>query len=218
MTESVYFVECAGRIKIGFSKSVAARIAALQISAPSKLTIVAVVGGDVGVERAFHKLLSPFRATGEWFEDCCEVRSAIEAYQRQGIASLGQHYRAAPARPRPEAFVPPSLDLVFGDGWEAMSRRFQATQSSLGAAATQLLALKNAGADRERVRAIFASIKRVAADQARAIETIDDAADMPEDAAIGPAQVCEPIVAACEAGVAQVLAGIRSLAGVEHAQ
>lgn len=75
----VYFIECAGRIKIGITQNLKARVSALQTSAPGKLTVIATVPGAAKLERELHGQLHAHRITGEWFTDCEEVRDAIHA-------------------------------------------------------------------------------------------------------------------------------------------
>jgi hypothetical protein len=73
----VYFIGCAGRIKIGVTKNLKSRVGALQTSAPDKLAVIAIAPGSTRLERDLHEKLRPHRLTGEWFNDCEEVRGAI---------------------------------------------------------------------------------------------------------------------------------------------
>lgn len=98
---SVYFVECAGRIKIGFSNNVKARLQQLSTGAPGKLNLVATIPGPHRLERAIHRHLKAHRVKGEWFDDCAEVRAAIDDLVRNGPAAIA-YVHEEPARPRRE--------------------------------------------------------------------------------------------------------------------
>lgn len=86
---SVYFIECGGSIKVGFSTDVAARMQALATSAPSALTLIASIDGSFALEHAIHKYLRAHRVKGEWFDDCQPVREAIAALVNSGPSSIG---------------------------------------------------------------------------------------------------------------------------------
>jgi len=74
---TVYFVECAGRIKIGYAKDVKDRLKGLSTSAAHDLTLLCSLEGSVHFERAIHAALKPYRLRGEWFEDCAAVRALM---------------------------------------------------------------------------------------------------------------------------------------------
>lgn len=78
----VYFIECAGRIKIGFSKSLEDRLRDLSTGAPAKLNLLGTVEGDRALEAKLHRSLRIHRVSGEWFTDCEPVRAAIDAVMR----------------------------------------------------------------------------------------------------------------------------------------
>jgi hypothetical protein len=86
---NVYFIECAGRIKIGFSTDVKNRMYQLATSAPSKLTLIATISGTYQLERAVQKHLLPHRVKGEWFHDCVPVRTAIDDLVARGPSAIG---------------------------------------------------------------------------------------------------------------------------------
>lgn len=78
---SVYFVQAVtgGPIKIGSAVVVEARVAALQVGSPYPLVVLGeAVGAGAPTERALHARLAKHRLHGEWFEDCPEVRVAME--------------------------------------------------------------------------------------------------------------------------------------------
>jgi hypothetical protein len=67
---SVYFIRCgtAGDIKIGVTAGdVQDRVRALQTGASEPLTVLAVVDGDVTLERALQARFADLKKTGEWF-------------------------------------------------------------------------------------------------------------------------------------------------------
>lgn len=82
----IYFVQRVdgGPIKIGFSRDVAGRVAALQTSVARELHVLATVPGDRALELEVHRRLSACRVRGEWFEDCDAVRRMIERLRLAG--------------------------------------------------------------------------------------------------------------------------------------
>lgn len=74
---TVYFIERAGNIKIGFTGNLKSRLAALGNSHPAKLTLLGSIPGTRYAEKEFHTRLAGFSVGGEWFRDCKEVRGAI---------------------------------------------------------------------------------------------------------------------------------------------
>jgi hypothetical protein len=67
MTTKTYFIlaPTTGRIKIGKSKDPETRLAQLQTGNGEPLKLIATVSGDY--EKQFHKILAPYRVSGEWF-------------------------------------------------------------------------------------------------------------------------------------------------------
>lgn len=63
----VYFLECEGRIKIGFAKNVENRIRALTTSAPRPIRLLATMEGTRDDERKLHERFAIYRTHGEWF-------------------------------------------------------------------------------------------------------------------------------------------------------
>lgn len=98
MTGHVYFVECGGRIKIGYSTNVEARMKALETGAPHSLTLLATIPGSQGFERAIHSVLGAHRHKGEWFDDCAAVRSLISEVTIRGYVALSYEEKAAHQR------------------------------------------------------------------------------------------------------------------------
>lgn len=89
MTGKVYFIECAGRIKIGYAKDVRDRIRALSTGAAHNLTLLGTIDGSVHYERAIHARLKHLRQRGEWFVDCDEVRELMALLQTNGPLAIG---------------------------------------------------------------------------------------------------------------------------------
>lgn len=85
----VYFIECVGRIKIGYSTDVKGRMSALATGAPQRLTLIATIPGSPQFERAIHRHLASHRTNGEWFADCATVRDAIADLIARGPAAIG---------------------------------------------------------------------------------------------------------------------------------
>ena len=80
----VYFIECMGRIKIGFALDVRERLIDLQNAAPRKLKLLGKIAGDKFVERSIHHKLADHRSHGEWFFAVPEVRNAVKQYLAAG--------------------------------------------------------------------------------------------------------------------------------------
>lgn len=78
MEREIYFAECCGRIKIGISTNIKARLSQLRTGSGAPVALIASVAGDLSVERALHKKLRPHRIDREWYRDCPEVRTAIQ--------------------------------------------------------------------------------------------------------------------------------------------
>lgn len=93
----VYFAESQGRIKIGYSKNVAARVRNLNSGNPGAITVIATMPGGRPLESRLHAELAAFRLQGEWFNDCAEVRSAIQKYSTiaAGEATVTANLEAA---------------------------------------------------------------------------------------------------------------------------
>lgn len=64
---SVYFAAAGDRIKIGWSRKVANRIAQLQTGNPEPVMLLATMPGGVSKERELHRRFAHARLAGEWF-------------------------------------------------------------------------------------------------------------------------------------------------------
>lgn len=96
--DQVYFIECSGRIKIGFSTDVQSRLRSFSTGSALKFSLVAAIDGPRQLEKAIHKLLAEHRQHGEWFEDCPAVRETIAALLAEGHAAIGFVQQSAPAK------------------------------------------------------------------------------------------------------------------------
>lgn len=88
MSGSVYFVECSGRIKIGFTRNVDGRLKTLSTGAPDVLNLLASVDGSRNFEQAIHAKLAKHRIKGEWFSDCQKVRDLMAAVVARGHSAI----------------------------------------------------------------------------------------------------------------------------------
>jgi hypothetical protein len=77
MTDKVYFAASGGRIKIGVSRNVVGRLQDISAHLAEPLHLLGAADGSLAMEREIHCQLAAFRAKGEWFKDCPEVRAAI---------------------------------------------------------------------------------------------------------------------------------------------
>ncbi len=66
---NVYFIKAKGgkHMKVGYATNVERRITQLQTGNPRRLKVIAVVPGTRQLESAYHQILAPYRAVGEWF-------------------------------------------------------------------------------------------------------------------------------------------------------
>lgn len=75
----IYFVECADRVKIGFSERPKLRFVKIAADCPFHCTLLGVMPGDVEVEAGLHRKFSSLRVRGEWFLHKGELASFIKA-------------------------------------------------------------------------------------------------------------------------------------------
>jgi hypothetical protein len=169
---TVYFIECAGRIKIGYAKDVRERLKGLSTGAAHELTLVCALDGSVHFERAIHARLKHLRQRGEWFEDCTEVRELIESLRAGGPQAIG--FSEPPTIPkdtrsRREPFESPLRPVLLR--MEACAERYVGTQIAAALKQEQELGLDrgtlvNARIDghytSERARVAFVMIRDTA--------------------------------------------------------
>jgi len=74
----VYFIEGAGRIKIGVAQDPQSRLDALQTGSPVPLNILAVCEGGYERESELHQRFVSSRLYGEWFYASAELMAFIE--------------------------------------------------------------------------------------------------------------------------------------------
>lgn len=74
---SVYFAEADGRIKIGWSRKVATRIAQLQTGSAAAIKLLGVTAGGRTREREIHHRFADARVGGEWFTATPELLAYI---------------------------------------------------------------------------------------------------------------------------------------------
>lgn len=78
----VYFAEAEGRIKVGWSKQVASRVAQLQTGNAAPIKLLGVVPGGRAKEREIHDLFASVRLAGEWFTATPELLAYIRSEAR----------------------------------------------------------------------------------------------------------------------------------------
>jgi hypothetical protein len=93
MKPMVYFLGCAGRIKIGTTNDVPARIREIALHLFEDVVLLAQVRGGATLETAIHKRLKAFALRNEWFVDCPEVRAVMADVQSRGPEAVKEFYR-----------------------------------------------------------------------------------------------------------------------------
>lgn len=74
---SVYFAQADDRVKIGWSKKVAARLAQLQTGNATPIQLLGTVPGGRTLERQLHDRFAHLRLSGEWFQAAPELLEHI---------------------------------------------------------------------------------------------------------------------------------------------
>ncbi|WP_052149229.1 GIY-YIG nuclease family protein [Sphingomonas sp. Ant20] len=78
LVQQVYFIAADdGPIKIGVAKDPVKRLAALQVSYPTRLALLATTDGGFYQERRYHSRFEQHRLHGEWFRRCPAITSEI---------------------------------------------------------------------------------------------------------------------------------------------
>lgn len=77
-SRQVYFLYCAGFVKIGVARSVIRRASELQIGSPWKGQIVLLIPGGRATEAFLHFAFQEHRTGGEWFRLAPPIRQAIQ--------------------------------------------------------------------------------------------------------------------------------------------
>lgn len=84
----VYFIACAGRIKIGVTTNIAKRFKAYQTMCPHEPILVALVRGDAREEAAIHRHFDDHWSHGEWFHMGAPLLEAVGRARRTGVWRL----------------------------------------------------------------------------------------------------------------------------------
>jgi Meiotically Up-regulated Gene 113 (MUG113) protein len=66
--EWVYFMYCAGMVKIGYSRSLARRIVKMRTDMPHPFELIHADEGGPKTERMLHREFAELRVRGEWFK------------------------------------------------------------------------------------------------------------------------------------------------------
>lgn len=105
----IYFIECAGRLKIGFTNHIHKRLVNLQNAAPRPLKLLGCIKGDKHDERRFHDHLREHHSHGEWFKLNDDVRAFIRDALERGASIVPGKPQRAP-NPR-QTYTPPPMRL-----------------------------------------------------------------------------------------------------------
>lgn len=95
--EYVYFVYCAGFIKIGYSKNPRLRHMGLNNGWPLPVILLHVLPGSIADERALHARFAAARTTGEWFHFSPEIRALLTEHLASTVGGLALLARAEAA-------------------------------------------------------------------------------------------------------------------------
>lgn len=91
----VYFIHSLddpqGLVKIGFTdRDLDARLAALQIGSPVRLSLMLAIKGDRSVERHLHEVFAADRCHGEWFRPSRELCDFLTSVCKTGVRRMAQ--------------------------------------------------------------------------------------------------------------------------------
>jgi len=96
-SRQVYFLYCAGFVKIGVATSIMRRMSNLQIGSPWPAQIVLLIPGGRETEAFLHFAFQEHHARGEWFRLAGTIREAIRELApdvcQQWLAEEEQDYR-----------------------------------------------------------------------------------------------------------------------------
>lgn len=87
----VYFIKplhSGGPVKIGFSRYLEKRLAALQVGSPVPLEVEASFAGSCRAETYLHRKFCSQRIRGEWFRRSAELSAVIEHVKERGDLPL----------------------------------------------------------------------------------------------------------------------------------
>lgn len=94
----VYAIECAGRVKIGYSEDPRLRFVKIRADAPFPCAMLGYWSGGRIDESAIHQRFSDIRVHGEWFAKTAALTAFIEA-ERTDLPDVAHQ----PSEPSPEA-------------------------------------------------------------------------------------------------------------------
>lgn len=77
-THRVYFLYCAGFIKIGVTSNIIKRMTNLQVAIPFRSQTILLIPGGFLTEQYMHFIFSEYRHQGEWFRFGPKLRETIE--------------------------------------------------------------------------------------------------------------------------------------------
>ena len=107
--DKVYFLRCEQFVKIGSGRDLQRRVSAHQISVPFKLELLAVLDGDIDLEKVLHRRFLHHWERGEWFRlegDLADYIASLPApdftirdYNRYARASLARATGAKEMQP-----------------------------------------------------------------------------------------------------------------------
>lgn len=80
--DRVYFIRCQDFVKIGYATDVRRRLAAIQISSPYEVTLLAECKGGSRLECELHKRFAAHRVRGEWFHLTPDIQAYIDEVNR----------------------------------------------------------------------------------------------------------------------------------------
>lgn len=93
-TDFVYFMYCAGSIKIGYSRNPAERLRALSSMIPLEVHLLFILPGDRAEERRLHERFAAERLSGEWFKLSDRLRLFLEDQLAGFIGGIDRLRRA----------------------------------------------------------------------------------------------------------------------------
>lgn len=80
MSGFIYAIECAGRIKVGFSTDPSKRLLQIATDSPFPPTLLGFWDGTMEEERLAHLQLQAHRVHGEWFVASDEVKAFVDEH------------------------------------------------------------------------------------------------------------------------------------------
>ena len=76
---AVYFVECNGKVKIGYSENPINRVSGFQTGNPEEITLIGYIENfGRNEEKLLHSMFKDYHCRGEWFDYTPEVKKIIE--------------------------------------------------------------------------------------------------------------------------------------------